>query len=97
MFLVDEVTALSLGSSPLSGVRAAFAVAVLVMSFPMAAIIGVTPKAPKRCSVPPILFAWWAGPAMAFPLGLWKLAHLALCSRPLQVLLALAVRHLPLT
>ena len=89
--LVDEVTALSLGSSPLSGVRAAFAVAVLVMSFPMAAIIGVTPKAPKRVLVPPILFAWWAGPAIAFPLGLWKLAHLALVLALLQVLLALAV------
>ena len=57
----------------------------------MAAIIGVTPKAPKRVVVPPILFAWWAGPAMAYPFGLWKPAHLALVLAFLQVLLALAV------
>ncbi len=88
---VDEATTLILGSSPLSGVRAAFALAVLAMSFPMAAIIGVTPKAPKRVLVPPILFAWWAGPAMAYPFGLWKPAHLALVLALLQVLLALAV------
>ena len=89
--LVDEATTLLLGSSPLSGVRAAFALAVLAMSFPMAAIIGVTPKAPKRVLVPPILFAWWAGPAMAYPFGLWKPAHLALVLAMLQVLLAAAV------
>jgi hypothetical protein len=89
--LVDEATTLVLGSSPLSGVRAAFALAVLAMSFPMAAIIGVTPKAPKRVLVPPILFAWWAGPAMAYPFGLWKPAHLALVLAMLQVLLAAAV------
>jgi hypothetical protein len=88
---VDEATTLALGSSPLSGVRAAFALAVLAMSVPMAAIIGVTPKAPKRVLVPPILFAWWAGPAMAYPFGLWKPAHLALVLAALQVLLALAV------
>jgi hypothetical protein len=89
--LVDEATTLLLGSSPLSGVRAAFALGVLAMSFPMAAIIGVTPKAPKRVLVPPILFAWWAGPAMAYPFGLWKPAHLALVLAMLQVLLAAAV------
>ena len=89
--LVDEATTLILGASPLSGVRAAFALAVLAMSLPMAAIIGVTPKAPKRVLVPPILFAWWAGPAMAYPFGLWKPAHLALVLAMLQVLLALAV------
>ena len=66
---VDEATTLAVGSSPLSGVRAAFALAVLVMSIPMAAIIGVTPKAPKRVLVPPILFAWWAGPAWRIRLG----------------------------
>jgi hypothetical protein len=89
--LVDEVTTLTLGSSPLSGVRAAFALAVLAMSVPMAAIIGITPKAPKRVLVPPILFAWWAGPAMAYPFGVWKPAHLALVLAVLQVLLAFAV------
>ena len=88
---VDEATTLALGSSPLSGVRAAFALAVLATSIPMAAIIGVTPKAPKRVLVPPILFAWWAGPAMAYPFGLWKPAHLAFVLALLQVLLALAV------
>jgi hypothetical protein len=88
---VDEATTLALGSSPLSGVRAAFALAVLAMTVPMAAIIGVTPKAPKRVLVPPILFAWWAGPAMAYPFGLWKPAHLAFVLALLQVLLALAV------
>jgi hypothetical protein len=41
--------------------------------------------------VPPILFAWWAGPAMAYPFGLWKPAHLAFVLALLQVLLALAV------
>ena len=89
--LVDEATALALGSSPLGGVRAAFALAVLALSFPMAVIVGVTPKAPKRVLVPPILFAWWAGPAMAYPFGLWKPAHLALILALLQVLLAIAV------
>jgi hypothetical protein len=89
--LVDEVTTLTLGSSPLSVVRAAFALAVLAMSLPMAAIIGITPKAPKRVLVPPIFFAWWAGPAMAYPFGVWKPAHLALVLAVLQVLLALAV------
>jgi hypothetical protein len=64
---------------------------VLAMSFPMAGMIGVTPKAPKRVLVPPILFAWWAGPAMAYPFGLWKPAHLALVLAFLQVLLAMAV------
>jgi hypothetical protein len=88
---VDEATTLTLGSSPLSGVRAAFALAVLAMTIPMAAIIGVTPKAPKRVLVPLILFAWWAGPAMAFPFGLWKPAHLAFVLALLQVVLALAV------
>jgi hypothetical protein len=88
---VDEATTLALGSSPLSGVRAAFALAVLAMTVPMAATIGVTPKAPKRVLVPPILFAWWAGPAMAYPFGLWKPAHLAFVLALLQVLLALAV------
>ena len=88
---VDEATTLAVGSSLLSGVRAAFALAVLAMSIPMAAIIGVTPKAPKRVLVPPILFAWWAGPAMAYPFGLWKPPHLAFVLALLQVLLALAV------
>ena len=89
--LTDEVTALVLGSSLLSGVRAAFALAVLAMTLPMAAIIGLTPKAPKRILVPLILFTWWAGPAMAFPFGHWKLAHLALVLAFFQVLLASAV------
>jgi hypothetical protein len=88
---VDEAITLALGSSLLSGVRAVFAVAVLAMTFPMAAIIGLTPKAPKRVLVPPILFAWWAGPAMAYPFGLWKPAHLALVLALLQVVLAIAV------
>ena len=89
--LVDEATTLAFGSSPLSGVRAAFALAMLAMTLPMAAIIGMTPMAPKRVLVPPILFAWWAGPAMAYPIGLWKPPHLALILAALQVLLALVV------
>ena len=89
--LIDESVALIFGASPLAAVRAVLAFSVLAMSFPMAAIIGLTPKAPKRILVPLILYAWWAGPAMAFPLGFWKLTHLAFALAILQVLLACGV------
>jgi hypothetical protein len=89
--LVDESLSLISGSSPLSGVRAVFAFSVLVTSALMAAVIGVTPRAPKRVLVPLILFPWWAGPAMAFPFGFWRPPYLAFGLAILQVLLAFAV------
>ena len=89
--ILDELLSLTTGSSPLSGVRAAFALSVLGMSVLMAAMIGVTSKVPKRVLVPLIVFAWWAGPAMGFPFGFWKLPYLAFGLAILQVLLALAV------
>ena len=89
----DEVISLAIGSSPLSVVRGILAFVVLAMSLLMVLIIGVTPKAPKRFLIPPILFAWWAGPGMAFQLGLWKVPYLPFALALLQVLIALALWH----
>ena len=73
-FLTDGVLSLTdallAGESPaLNNLRNTVAFLVLVASVPMAVLLGVTPRAPKRVIIPLILFAWWAGPAMAFPLG----------------------------
>jgi hypothetical protein len=96
VFLADGI--LSLADATLAGVfpfltaaRGTVALLVLAASIPMAGLVGATPHAPKRTLIPLILFAWWAGPAMAFPLGLWDLSHLALTIAIIQVLVALFV------
>jgi hypothetical protein len=89
--LAQEMASLSGGPSQLAPVRGLLALAVLVASLPMAAIVGVTPRAPKRVLVPLILFTWWAGPAMAFPVALWNVSHLTFFLAIAQVLLAVAV------
>lgn len=91
MSVADESISLATGSSLLTAVRGVLAFSVLAMSLLMVVIIGVTPKAPKRIIVPLVLFAWWAGPAMAFPLGFWKVPYLALGLAVVQVLLAMAL------
>jgi len=89
--LADEMTSIAGGVSPLSAVRSLLALAVFAASFPMAAVVGMTPRAPKRILVPLIFFTWWAGPAMAFPMAFWSVPHLTLGLAIAQVLLALAL------
>jgi hypothetical protein len=91
--VADEAISLATGVSPLTAARGLLAFAVLAMSVLMVVIIGVTPRAPKRILVPLIAFAWWAGPAMAFPLGFWNLPYLTPCLAVVQVLLAVALWH----
>jgi hypothetical protein len=91
--VADEAISLATGPSPLIAARGILAFAVLAMSVLMVVIIGVTPRAPKRILVPLIAFAWWAGPAMAFPLGFWKVPYLAAGLAVVQVLLAIALWH----
>ena len=90
--LTDEMTSFAGGFPALTAARGVVAFVVLVGSLPMAGVVGVTPRAPKRILVPLILFTWWAGPAMAFPLALWNIPHLALGLAIAQVLLAITVR-----
>jgi hypothetical protein len=87
----DELMSSVKGSGPLTAVRGVLALAVLAMTFLMVAIIGITPRAPRRILIPLIFFAWWAGPAMAFPLALWNVPHLGLGLATAQVLLALGL------
>lgn len=89
--LTQEIASLFGGPHQLVHVRGALALGVLVASLPITAIAGLTPRAPKRVLVPLILFTWWAGPAMAFPLASWKVPHLALYLAAAQVLLAVVV------
>ncbi len=95
-FLTDGVLSLTdallAGESPaLNNLRNTVAFLVLVASVPMAVLLGVTPRAPKRVIIPLILFVWWAGPAMAFPLARWNVPHLALALAIVQVLFAVVV------
>ena len=95
-FLTDGVfsltDALLAGESPaLNNLRNSVAFLVLVASVPMAVLLGVTRRASKRVLIPLILFAWWAGPAMAFPLARWKVPHLALALAIVQVSLGVLV------
>jgi hypothetical protein len=87
----DESVSVATGLSPLTVVRGFVAFAVLAMSIFMVAILGITPRAPRRVLIPLILFVWWAGPAMAFPLGFWNVPYLALGLAIVQVLLALGL------
>jgi hypothetical protein len=89
--VVDESVSFAAGASLLAATRGTLAFSVLAVSFLMVAIIGITPRAPKGILVPLILFAWWAGPGMAFPLGFWNVPHLALGVAIAQVLLAFAL------
>lgn len=89
--LGDELVSLVNGSGLFAAARGMLAFAVLAMSFLMVAIIAITPRAPSRILIPLIFFAWWAGPAMAFPLSLWNLQHLALGLAIAQVFLALGL------
>jgi hypothetical protein len=89
--LTDEIVSLAGGSPFLSALRSVVALVVLGGSMAMAGLVGLTPRAPKRVLVPLILFAWWAGPAMAFPLVFLDTPHLALGLAVVQVLLALTL------
>ena len=89
--LTDEIASLAGGLPAITTVRGVVAFLVLLGSIPMAGVVGLTPRAPKRILIPLILFTWWAGPSMAFPLALWNISHLALGLAVAQVLLALAV------
>ena len=89
--LTDELASFAGEFPAITAARGVVAFVVLVGSLPMAGIVGITPRAPKRILVPLILFTWWAGPAMAFPLALWNISHLALGLAIVQVLLALTV------
>jgi hypothetical protein len=88
---VEECISLATGSSPLNTVRGILAFVVLAMSALIVAIMAITPRAPRRLLVPLVLFVWWAGPGMAFPLAFWKVPYLPLGLGLLQVLLAFAV------
>jgi hypothetical protein len=96
LFLADGVLSLAdlslaNGFPLLAGARSAVALLVLIASGPMIALMAITPRAPKPILIPLIVFAWWAGPAMAFPLALWKVPHLAFGLGIGQISLALAV------
>jgi hypothetical protein len=98
LFLVDgmlsiasEGATLATGSSALSALRSVFAFSVLATSLLMVAMVALTPTAPRRILVPLVLFAWWAGPGMGFPLGFWNVPHLALGLAVGQVLLAITL------
>ena len=89
--LTDELASLAGEFPTITAARGVVAFVVLLGSVPMAGVVGLTPRAPKRILVALILFTWWAGPAMAFPLALWNISHLALGLAIAQVLLALTV------
>jgi hypothetical protein len=89
--LTDEIASLAGDFPSLSVMRSAVALVVLGGSIAMAALVGLTPRAPKRTLVPLILFTWWAGPAMAFPLAFWNMPHLALGLAVAQVWLAMTL------
>ena len=89
--VTDEIASLSGGLPALSAVRQAIAFAVLGGSVAIAGLVSLTPRMPKRALVPLILFVWWAGPAMAFPLTRWNVPHLALGLAIAQLLLAVSV------
>ena len=89
--VTDEIASLSGGIPALGAVRQAIAFAVLGGSVAIAGLVSLTPRMPKRALVPLILFIWWAGPAMAFPLTRWNVPHLALGLAIAQLLLAVSV------
>ena len=91
--VTDEIASLAGGVPALSAVRRAIAFIMLGGSVAVAGLVSLTPRAPKRALVPLILFAWWAGPAMAFPLTRWNVPHLALGLAIAQLLLALTVLY----
>lgn len=91
--VTDEIASLAGGVPALSAVRRAIAFIMLGGSVAVAGLASLTPRAPKRALVPLILFAWWAGPAMAFPLTRWNVPHLALGLAIAQLLLALTVLY----
>src|SRR5690606_10050359 len=61
---------------------------VLAFSLILAGILVITPRAPVRLLFPMILFCWWVGPGLAFPLGQMPAEKLPLALAALQILLA---------
>lgn len=67
--LLDEALSWKVGFSSVTVLRSVVAFLVLVFSLVMAGVMVVTPRAPVRLLLPMILFCWWIGPGLAFPLG----------------------------
>jgi hypothetical protein len=91
--VTDEIASLAGGVPTLSTVRRAIAFMMLGGTVAIAGVVSLSPRVPKRALVPLILFVWWAGPAMAFPLTRWNVPHLALGLTIAQLLLALMVLY----
>lgn len=89
--LVDEKLSMD---SPLFGpglARSLPAFLLLVFSLVMAGMVALSPRVPKRVVVPLILFVWWAGSGMAFPLGYGKTPALMSWLAAGQILLGAGV------
>ncbi len=71
--------------------RSLLAFLVLTASLFAAGMVALSPRVPKRVLVPLILFLWWAGPGLAFPLGYWKVPGLSLGLATAQILLGVGV------
>jgi len=68
-----------------------FPFVALLLSLPVAVAAVLTPRVPKRVVVPMILFVWWGGPCLAFPLVLVDASGALLWLSCAQVVMALAV------
>jgi len=86
--LLDEVLSWQAGFSPLTVLRSLLTFLVLVFSLVMAGVMVLTPRAPVRLVLPMILYCWWVGPGMTFPLGMVPSSGLPLAVAAIQILLA---------
>ncbi len=75
--LADEYLSRQNGFSSITVLRGVLALLVLVYSLFMAALLVATPRVPGRVVLPLIIFLWWAGAALAFPLGRLDIPNLA--------------------
>jgi len=91
MSVVDERLSPDSSSFWLGMLRSFLAFLVLLASLVMAGMVVLSPRVPKRVVVPLILFLWWAGPGMAFPLGYWKTPALLSWLASAQILLGAGV------
>jgi len=89
--VADEVVSPNTDWYLLGLARSLLAFLVLAASLFAAGLVALSPRVPKRVLVPLILFLWWAGPGMAFPLGFWKVPGLSLGLAAAQVFLGVAV------
>ena len=89
--VVDEMVSPQSEWYLLGFLRSLLAFLVLAASLFAAGMVVLSPRVPKRVLVPLILFLWWAGPGLAFPLGSWKAPGLSVGLAVAQLFLGTAV------